>query len=65
MKLNEFFNKNVKITDIDNEVWNGHVETYTPAIDSEEELDEISIRKKGGEHLINFNESEIKSIEVI
>lgn len=62
--LREYFNKNVRILDIDNKEFKGYVATYTPAIDSEEELEEISILDKR-ENLIGFNEDEIKLIEVI
>lgn len=50
--------------DIDNKEFKGYVETYTAAIDSEEELEEISILDKSG-NLIGFNEEEIKYIEII
>lgn len=62
--LREYFNKNVRIVDIDNRQFTGYVETYTPPIDSEEELEEISILDKSN-NLIGFNEEEIKSIEEI
>ena len=62
--LEEYFNKRVRIVDIDNQEFKGYVETYTPAIDSEEELEEISILDKSN-NLIGFNEAEIKSIEII
>lgn len=63
--LKDYFNKTVKIVDIDNEKFIGYVETYTPAVDSDEEVEEIAIKPKGSRHLIGFNENEIKSIEVI
>lgn len=62
--LKEYFNKKVRILDIDNKEFKGYVTTYTPAIDSEEELEEISILDKR-ENLIGFNEDEISSIEEI
>lgn len=55
----------VKITDIDNEEFKGYVETYTPAVDSEDDTEEIAIKLKGSDRLIGFNANEIKSIEVI
>lgn len=62
--LEEYFNKRVRIVDIDNKEFKGYVETYTPAIDSDEELEEIAILDKSN-NLIGFNEEEIKSIEII
>ena len=62
--LRDYFNKRVRIIDIDNKEFKGYVETYTPAIDSEEEVEEISILDSSN-YLIGFNENEIKSIEVI
>lgn len=63
--LKEYFNKTVKIVDIDNQKFIGYVETYTPAIDSDEEVEEIAIKPKGSYNLVGFNKNEIKSIEVI
>jgi hypothetical protein len=63
--LKEYFNKTVRIVDIDNKKFIGYVETYTPAIDSDEEVEEIAIKPKGSNNLIGFNKNEIKSIEVI
>ena len=62
--LREYFNRNVKIIDVDNVEFQGYVETYTPSIDSEEELEEISILDISN-RLIGFNEDEIKFIEII
>ncbi|OSA92567.1 UNVERIFIED_ORG: hypothetical protein B2H93_14505 [Clostridium botulinum] len=64
MKLNKYFNKKVQIIDIDNEKFIGYVETYTPSIDSENEVEEISIKDKS-DNLIGFNEDEIKFIKII
>lgn len=63
--LKEYFNKTVTITDIDNKKFNGYVETYTPAIDSDDNVEEIAIKPKGSDNLIGFNADEIKSIEII
>lgn len=62
--LREYFNKRVIIIDIDNKEFKGYVKSYTPSIDSDEELEEISILDKSN-NLIGFNEEEIKSIEEI
>lgn len=54
----------MKIIDVDNVEFQGYVEAYTPAIDSEDELEEISILDRSN-RLIGFNEEEIKYIEII
>lgn len=61
--LKDYFNKNVKIIDIDGNEMKGYVETYTPAIDSDEEVEEIAI--KSDAKLIGITENEIQSIEII
>lgn len=63
--LREYFNKDVRLIDIDNKEFKGYVETYTADIDSDEEVEEIAIRTKESNSLIGFNENEIKSIEEI
>lgn len=66
MNLRPYFEKNVRIVYKDGEVITGFVKTYTPAIDTEEELyDEIALTgtKYGG--LNGVGEEEIESIEVI
>lgn len=61
--LFEYFNKNVRLTDIDGKQWTGYVETYTPAIDSDENIESIAIMtsKQG---LTEFMATEIKTIAV-
>lgn len=61
--LKDYFNKNVRIIDIDGNEIKGYVETYTSAIDSDEEVEEIAI--KSDAKLIGITENEIQSIEII
>lgn len=61
--LSKYFNKNVRIIDDEDKKWEGFVETYTPAIDTEDNIEEIAI-KTGGQ-LIGLTAQEIKSIEII
>lgn len=61
--LSEYLNKEVKIVDIDGEIFIGIVQTYTPQIDSDEDQDEIAISVD--DSLIGFMQNEIKSIEGI
>lgn len=61
--LMEYFNKDVKITIKSGKEWIGFVETFTPAIDSDDELEEIGVNTSEG--LIGFTEKDIKSIEIL
>ena len=61
-KLYAFFEKNVKIVDVDGEVWEGYASAYTPAIDSENGEEESAVQTKSG--LVGFYASDIRSIEV-
>lgn len=65
ISLIKYFNENVKIVDIDGNKFTGYIETYTPAIDSDDGIEEISLREKSRKYLIGFRSDEIKSIEVI
>lgn len=60
--LKSYFNKNVRIVDIDGNEIKGYVETYTPAFDSDEEVEEIAI--KSDTKLIGITENEIQLIEI-
>lgn len=57
-----FFNKRVRVVCSDDEVLIGTVVTYTPAIDSDLNEDEIGLRCSKG--LIGLTQSEIKSIDL-
>ena len=61
--LRKYFGKKVKIKFTDGDVLIGKVDVYTPAIDSEENEDEIGIKCDRGNILVR--ESEIASIEII
>ncbi|MBS4761575.1 hypothetical protein KG089_02485 [Carnobacteriaceae bacterium zg-ZUI252] len=63
--LHDFLGKNIKVTFIDDTILEGYCNTYTGKLDTEKELyDEITI--KTAQHLyVGFNESEIKSIELV
>ena len=58
--LIEYFNTNIRLTDIDGKQWPGYVETYTPAIDSEVEIEEVGVMTQQG--LISFRADEIAEI---
>lgn len=59
--LIEYFNKKVQLTDIDGKQWDGYVETYTPAIDSDDDIEEIGLMT-ADQGLIGFRVDEIKTI---
>lgn len=67
MNLSEFFQKKVRIIFIDGVETTGFVETYTPAIDTEDELfDEIGIKDSPDyPWFLGVSAEEIKSIEII
>ena len=60
--LEKYLNKDVRIIDIDGDEIKGHVETYTPEIDSANEVEEIAVNTSKG--LMGITESEIRSIEM-
>jgi len=65
MNLEQYLGKNIKVTFVDNQILEGICNTFTPKLDTDDELyDEITIQTPKSEY-VGFNESEIKSIEVI
>ncbi|MGM0239472.1 hypothetical protein [Enterococcus sp. AZ103] len=65
MNLEQYIGKEIKVTFIDNQILTGFCNTFTDKMDTEDELyDEITIRTTKS-HYVGFNESEIKTIEVI
>lgn len=60
--LEKYLNKNVRIIDVDGVEMTGYVETYTPEIDSENEVEEIAVKTSRG--LIGITRDEIKSIDI-
>lgn len=67
MELLEYFQKNVRIVFTDGKETTGFVETYTPAIDTDDELfDEIGIKDSPDyPWFLGVSAEEIKSIEII
>ena len=63
MNLFQYFQKNVVIQDCNGVIWHGFVTAYTPAIDAEDEREEIAIKK--GRALVGFHEDEILSIKIV
>lgn len=61
--LSEYLQKNIHLTDVDGKQWSGRVETWTPAIDSEDGVEEIGLMTSG-QGLTGFKQTEIQSITV-
>ena len=58
----------VKVTFLDNKTLVGTVDHWTPPSDSEDNLEELTIVPTEGklkDRHVNFNESEVKTIEII
>ncbi|MCL2017085.1 MAG: hypothetical protein FWG68_12655 [Defluviitaleaceae bacterium] len=70
MKLYEYIKKQVKITDIDGDIFYGKVEGYISAQTSPDGIASIAITPNNmpewsGGYLICFTENDIKTIEII
>lgn len=65
MNLEQYLGKKLKVTFVDGQVLTGLCNTFTGKMDTEDELyDEITIKTDKYPY-VSFNESEIKSIEII
>lgn len=65
MNLSQYLGKNIKVTFIDGQILEGHCNSFTGRLDTEDELyDELTI-KTARYPYVGFNESEIKSIEAL
>lgn len=65
MNLKQYLGKDIRVTFVDDQILEGHCNTYTGRLDTEDELyDEITIRTDKHPY-VGFNESEIKSIELM
>jgi len=63
LDLKSGYGKKVKVTTIDNEVFEGLYCTHTNALDNEPEVESITIEKGNG--LTEIYAPEIKSIEIL
>lgn len=65
MDLESFLGNNIKVTFTDGQTLEGVCNTFTGKLDTEDELyDEITVETDKHKY-VGFNESEIKSIEII
>lgn len=65
MDLKQYLGKNIRVTFNDGTILEGHCNTFTGKLDTEEELyDEITIKTSKYPY-VAFNESEIDSIEIL
>lgn len=65
MNLKQYLGKYIRVVFVDGQILEGHCNSYTDKLDTDDELyDELTIRTSKYPY-VSFNESEIKSIEVI
>ena len=65
MNLEQYLGKEIRIVFVDGQILEGHCNSFTGKLDTEDELyDEITIRTEKYPY-IGFNESEIISIKLI
>ena len=65
MNLEQDLGKNIRVTFVDGQILEGHCNSFTGKLDTEDELyDEITI-KTDKDPYVGFNESEIKNLELI
>lgn len=64
MNLEQYLGKEIRVVFVDGQILEGHCNSFTGKLDTEDELyDEITIRTDKYPY-IEFNESEIASIEL-
>ena len=61
IKIDGYLGKKIELIDIDNIKWSGVVETYTPAIYTDEGIEEIGLLTVT-DGLVSFKAIEVKSI---
>lgn len=65
MNLEQYLGKTIRVTFKDGIILDGRCNTFTGKLDTEDELyDEITIETKKYPY-VSFNESEVKTIEII
>jgi hypothetical protein len=65
LKLFKLLGKDVKVVDMNDEEWIGHVELFTPRIDNDDNKADIGLTCENEEYIIVFTEDMIKSVEEI
>ncbi len=64
INLQNYLFNDVILTDIDNKQWKGHVFSFHDADDNEDNENSITLKIPDNKNLIEFTESEIKSIKI-
>lgn len=64
MDLSKYWGKQIRVTFIDDQVLEGYAKSYTSRENSDSNLAELTIETIS-EPYVGFNESEVKSIEII
>lgn len=63
--LEKYLGKKIKVTFVDNQILEGICNTFTSRLDTDDEIyDKITIQTPGSNY-VGFDESEIKTIEII
>ena len=65
MNLEQYLGKDIRVTFKDGHILEGHCNTFTGRIETDDELYEEITIKTAKPPYVGFNESEIKYIEVI
>lgn len=61
----DYLGKNIRVTFVDDDVLEGFCNTFTGKLDTEDEMyDELTIKTDKNDY-VGFNESEVKTIELI
>ena len=64
INLQDYLFNDVILTNIDNKQWKGHVFSFHDADDNEDNENSITLKIPDNKNLIEFTESEIKSIKI-
>ncbi len=64
IKIQDYLFHNVILTDVDNTQWKGYVFSFHDADDNDDDENSITLKIPDNKHLIEFTESEIKSIQI-
>lgn len=64
VNLQDYLFHDVILTDTDDVQWEGHVYSFHDADDNEDNENSITLKLTNDENVIEFTESEIKSIKI-
>lgn len=64
MDLSKYWGKRIRVTFTDGQVLDGYVKSYTSRVNSDINLEELTIETDSNPY-VEFNESEVKGIEIV